>query len=178
MNILSIASFVAYGHVGNSAAVFPLQVLGAEVWPIATVRFSIHPGYGGFTGAVTEPAKSARWWMGSPRAGCSGARCGAVLLPGDDEDRDAVLHGWGWCAGQSGGALLLLPDGDDGPGSMRARAWLSSDGEGMAEADIVTPNRFELGWLTGREMGTMAAAKDAAAALAARLRPGGPGWWW
>src|SRR5882724_6244458 len=31
MNILSIQSWVSYGHVGNASAVFPLQRLGAEV---------------------------------------------------------------------------------------------------------------------------------------------------
>src|SRR4029453_16476709 len=45
VNILSIQSHVAYGHVGNSAAVFPLQRLGHEVWPIHTVAFSNHLGY-------------------------------------------------------------------------------------------------------------------------------------
>ena len=52
MNILSIQSHVAYGHVGNAAATFPLQRLGAEVWPIHTVQFSNHPGYGGWRGEV------------------------------------------------------------------------------------------------------------------------------
>src|SRR5690349_5069362 len=42
MNILSIQSWVAYGHVGNASAVFPLQRLGAEVWSINTVQFSNH----------------------------------------------------------------------------------------------------------------------------------------
>src|ERR1700759_3277252 len=46
MNILSIQSHVAYGHVGNSAAVFPLQRIGVEVWPVHTVQYSNHPGYG------------------------------------------------------------------------------------------------------------------------------------
>ena len=50
MNILSIQSHVAYGHVGNSAAVFPLQRLGVEVWPIHTVQFSNHTGYGNWHG--------------------------------------------------------------------------------------------------------------------------------
>ena len=36
MNILSIQSWVAYGHVGNASAVFPLQRLGADVWSINT----------------------------------------------------------------------------------------------------------------------------------------------
>ena len=49
MNILSIQSWVAYGHVGNASAVFPLQRLGAEVWAVNTVQFSNHTGYGGWT---------------------------------------------------------------------------------------------------------------------------------
>ena len=52
MNILSIQSSVAYGHVGNSAAVFPLQRLGAEVWAVNTVQFSNHTGYGAWRGKV------------------------------------------------------------------------------------------------------------------------------
>ena len=52
MNILSIQSWVAYGHVGNASAVFPLQRLGAEVWSINTVQFSNHTGYGHWTGQV------------------------------------------------------------------------------------------------------------------------------
>src|SRR5436190_11940001 len=56
MNILSIQSHVAYGHVGNAAAVFPLQRIGVEVWPVNTVQFSNHPGYGGWRGDVFSGA--------------------------------------------------------------------------------------------------------------------------
>src|ERR1700728_2968262 len=52
--ILSIQSHVVYGHVGNSAAVFPLQRLGREVWPIATVQFSSHAGYAGWRGRAFD----------------------------------------------------------------------------------------------------------------------------
>ena len=52
MNILSIQSWVAFGHVGNASAVFPLQRLGAEVWAINTVQFSNHTGYGSWRGQV------------------------------------------------------------------------------------------------------------------------------
>ena len=55
MNILSIQSSVAYGHAGNSSAVFPLQRLGHEVWPVYTVHFSNHTGYGEWRGPVFEP---------------------------------------------------------------------------------------------------------------------------
>ena len=44
MNLLSIQSHVAYCHVGNAAAVFPLQRMGVEVWPVHTVQFSNHTG--------------------------------------------------------------------------------------------------------------------------------------
>ena len=50
--ILSIQSHVAYGHVGNSASVFPMQRLGVEVWPVHTVNFSNHTGYGAWKGPV------------------------------------------------------------------------------------------------------------------------------
>ena len=52
--ILSIQSAVAYGHVGNSAAVFPLQRLGFEVWPVNTVLFSNHTGYGAWRGRIVD----------------------------------------------------------------------------------------------------------------------------
>src|SRR5215471_10204672 len=52
MNLLSIQSHVAYGHVGNSAAVFPLQRIGVEVWPVHTVQFSNHTGYGEWRGCA------------------------------------------------------------------------------------------------------------------------------
>src|SRR3954447_2264254 len=56
VQILSIQSSVAYGHVGNSAATFPLQRLGHEVWPVLTVHFSNHTGYGSWRGIVLEPS--------------------------------------------------------------------------------------------------------------------------
>ena len=65
MNILSIQSHVTFGHVGNSAAVFALQRLGCEVWPIHTVQFSNHTGYPTwrgqtFTAENTDALKPAR----------------------------------------------------------------------------------------------------------------------
>ena len=59
MNILSIQSHVAYGHVGNASAVFPMQRLGVEVWAIHTVQFSNHTGYGASRGRVCDPPASA-----------------------------------------------------------------------------------------------------------------------
>ncbi len=62
MNILSIQSWVSYGHVGNAAAVFPMQRLGAEVWSINTVQFSNHTGYGCLARhRCSRPTSSASW---------------------------------------------------------------------------------------------------------------------
>jgi len=178
MNILSIASSVAYGHVGNSAAVFPLQRLGAEVWPIATVRFSNHPGYGGFTGTVTEPAEVRALIDGIAARGVLGT-CDAVLSGylGAAETGPVVLGAVDLLRAANPGALYCCDPviGDDGPGVyVRPGVAEFLRDRGVAAADIVTPNRFELALLTGRPVASLAEAKAAAAALAARLRPAGP----
>src|SRR3954467_5447392 len=81
VNILSIQSWVAYGHVGNASAVFPLQRLGAEVWAVNTVQFSNHLGYGAFRGQVFSEALIRDCVQGIAERG---------VLPGCD----AVLSGY------------------------------------------------------------------------------------
>ena len=71
MKILSIQSHVAYGHAGNSAAVFPLQRLGHEVYPVLTVNFSNHTGYGSSRGPLIAPTEIAEVIQGIFRtSGC------------------------------------------------------------------------------------------------------------
>src|SRR2546430_4388197 len=78
MNILSIQSHVAYGHVGNAAATFPLQRIGVEVWPIHTVQFSNHTGYGARTGRVFEAPLITELVQGISERGVL-AECDGVL---------------------------------------------------------------------------------------------------
>ncbi len=78
MNVISIQSHVAYGHVGNSAAVFALQRLGIEVWPVHTVQFSNHTGYPDFQGQVFAAGEIARLIDGLEARGAL-ARCDALL---------------------------------------------------------------------------------------------------
>src|ERR1700740_403842 len=78
VNILSIQSWVSYGHVGNASAVFPLQRLGAEVWAINTVQFSNHTGYGDWKGAVYS-GQSVRDLVDGIAARDAFRRCDAVL---------------------------------------------------------------------------------------------------
>ena len=55
--ILTIQSHVVFGHAGNAAAVFPMQRLGINVWPLNTVQFSNHTQYKQWTGLVLPPNK-------------------------------------------------------------------------------------------------------------------------
>jgi pyridoxine kinase len=78
MNLLSINSHVSHGHVGNAAAVFALQRLGCEVWPIHTVMFSNHPGHGSFRGEPVHAAALRELVRGIEERGVL-ARCDGVL---------------------------------------------------------------------------------------------------
>src|ERR1700755_1818280 len=80
MTILSIQSSVAYGHVGNSAAVFPLQRIGGEVWPVNTAHFSNHAGYGSWRAIILPVAGLAEVILGIEERGvlheCNGVLSG------------------------------------------------------------------------------------------------------
>ena len=92
MNILSIQSHVSYGHVGNSAAVFPLQRLGHEVWPVYTVNFSNHTGYGQWGGSAIAATEVAAIIDAMDARGAL-ARVDAVLsgYQGSAEIADVIL---------------------------------------------------------------------------------------
>jgi pyridoxine kinase len=174
MNVLSIQSGVVYGHVGNAAAQFCLQRLGHATWRIDTVRFSNHPGHGGFAGEVAAAreidglvaALDTRGWLAS---------CAALLSGylGAADQGPAVLGAARRVKAANPGAMWLLDPviGDHGrvfvkpgiPEFMRDAA--------LPLADIVTPNVFELAWLTGTQVDDVAGAIAGARLLRAR----GPG---
>ena len=178
LNILSIQSWVAYGHVGNAAAVFPLQRLGAEVWAINTVQFSNHTGYGAWTGQVCTGEAVAALVDGIAARGALPG-CDAVLsgYRGDAGVGEAILGAVARVREANPRALYccdpVIGDVDGGvyvrpgiPEFMRDRA--------LPVADLLTPNHFELEWLAGQPCRTLGDAKGAAAALRARMAPGGP----
>ena len=171
MNILSIQSWVAYGHVGNASAMFPLQRLGAEVWAVHTVQFSNHPGHGQFRGGVL-PSGLIRDCVDGIGALGALARCDAVLsgYVGDAETGAAILDAALRVKAANPRALWCCDPvmGDDGPG-IYVRAGIPEffRDRALPAADIATPNRFELEWLTGGPIGTLAAARDAIARLQA-----------
>ena len=177
MNILSIQSWVAYGHVGNASAVFPLQRLGAEVWSINTVQFSNHTGYGHWTGQVYT-GDMIRDLIDGIDARDALARCDAVLsgYMGDAGIGAAILHAVETVRAANPAAIYccdpVIGDTDTGvyvrPGIedfLRDHA--------LPQADIATPNRFELERLTGVDCATMEAVKLAAERLRGMMRPDG-----
>ena len=177
MNILSIQSWVAYGHVGNAAAVFPLQRLGAQVWSINTVQFSNHTGYGHWTGQVLT-GEAVRELVDGIAARDVFPRCDAVLsgYMGDAGVGEAILHAVARVRQDNPRAVYccdpVIGDVEEG---VYVRAGIEEflRDHALAQADIATPNRFELERLTGLDCSTLAGAKRAVTRLAATMRPDG-----
>jgi pyridoxine kinase len=166
MNILSIQSAVAYGHVGNSAAVFPLQRLGFEVWPVNTVAFSNHPGYGSWRGRICNPDLIAEILAGIAERGVL-ASCTAVLSGylGEVATGAAVLGTVARVRTANPNALYCCDPviGDrDGGSYVRAGIAAFFRERALALADIVTPNHFELEQLAEQPVETVADALVAA----------------
>jgi len=177
VNILSIQSWVASGHVGNAAALFPLQRLGADVTAIHTVQFSNHPGHGAFTGTVFPPADTAALVTGLDQHGalraCDGVLSGYI---GEAAVGGVILDAVSRVRAQRAAALWCCDPvmGDDGRLYVRPDIPAFFAGSAVAAADILTPNQFELDVLTGLPSTSLAQAKQAALALRARMRGDGP----
>jgi pyridoxine kinase len=159
VKILSIQSAVAYGHVGNSAAVFPLQRIGVEVLPVYTVNFSNHTGYGAWRGPLISPDDVRDVLLGIEERG---------VLP----QIDVVLSGY---QGGEGIAEVILEavkrvkaanptavySCDPVMGNAKSGCFVAPAipvllrDRVVPAADIITPNQFELGFLTGTEPDTL-----------------------
>lgn len=177
-NILSIQSWVSYGHVGNAAAAFPLQRLGFEVWAVNTVQFSNHTGYGAWTGSVFPPELVAELLDGIEARGALPG-CDAVLsgYMGSEGTVAAVVDAVRRVREANPQALYCCDPvmGDVGRGVfVRPELPALIAAQAIPAADLVTPNQFELELLTGRTVDTLEQALSAAQALRGRLNPAGP----
>ena len=171
MRFLSIQSSVAYGHVGNSAATFPLQRLGHEVWPVPTVVFSNHTGYGAWRGPLLPPD--------DVRAVVTGIAERGVLTT-----CDAVLSGY---LGGPGICEVVVDAVAQVKAANPAATYTCDPVMGNATsgcfvdpaippiireqvvpvADLITPNQFELGFLTDTEPDDLASTLESADAARA-----------
>lgn len=156
--ILSVQSHVAYGYVGNRAAMPPLNALGHEVIALNTVSFSNHTGYGQWTGEVHDVEKLAELIKG-------------IKAQGLFSKIDAVLTGY--IGNHDLGALILdtvqeiqneNPDchyccdpvmGDTAPGFfVHETIPPFFKDEALQKADILVPNQFEASYLSGVDIQT------------------------
>ena len=159
MNILSIQSHVSYGHVGNSAAVFPLQRLGHEVWPVNTVNFSNHTGYGQWGGSPIAASEVTHIVDAMEKRGAL-AQVDVVLsgYQGGTDIADAILDTVARVKALNPQATYtcdpVMGNAKSGcfvnpaiPVLLRERV--------VPQADLVTPNQFELGFLAGMTVQTL-----------------------
>ncbi len=158
--IISIQSHVAFGHVGNSAAVFPLQRLGHEVWPVNTVLFSNHTGYGVWRGQVL-PVENVREVLGGieERGGFDRAKAVLSGYLGSADLGQAVLETVALVRARRPDALYVCDPvmGDLGRGFFVAEGIPGFfKHEAVPRADIVTPNQFELAYLAAAELDSLA----------------------
>jgi pyridoxine kinase len=159
MKILSIQSAVAYGHVGNSAAVFPLQRIGVEVLPVYTVNFSNHTGYGAWRGPMISPDDVREVITGIEDRGVFD-RIDAVLsgYQGGEGIGDVIIDAVARVKAANPKALYACDPvmGNAKSGCFVAPAIPVLLRERVVPvADIITPNQFELGFLTGTEPDTL-----------------------
>jgi pyridoxine kinase len=170
--ILSISSQVVRGHVGNSAASLALARLGHEVWSVPTVILSNHPGHKFVAGSRMQPdvlramlaALADNSWLGEVDALMTG------YLPSPEHvavAREAIAK----VRALTPGAFVLVDPviGDDPDGLyIDECAATGVRDELIGLADVITPNRFELDWLSGVTVGDLCEAEAAAQRLSAK----------
>jgi pyridoxine kinase len=159
VKILSIQSAVAYGHVGNSAAVFPLQRIGVEVLPVYTVNFSNHTGYGAWRGPLISPDDVQEVLLGIEDRGVF-PQIDVILsgYQGGEGIADVILEAVKRVKAANPAAVYscdpVMGNAKSGCFVAPAIPVLLRD-RVVPAADIITPNQFELGFLTGTEPDTL-----------------------
>lgn len=159
MRILSIQSSVSYGHVGNSAAVFPLQRIGVEVMPIYTVCFSNHTGYGSWRGPMLTGNDVREIVAGiEERGGLAGVDAVLSGYQGGDDIGDAILDAVARVKQHSPDAIYAC---DPVLGNAKSGCHVAPEVQDLVRdrvvpaADLITPNQFELGFITGTNPTTL-----------------------
>ena len=172
LTVLSIQSAVAYGHVGNSAAVFPLQRIGVEVLPVYTVNFSNHTGYGAWRGPLIAPEDVREVITGIEERGVLGEIDDVLSgYQGGEGIADVIIDAVARVKAANPNAVYacdpVMGNAKSGCFVAPAIPVLLRD-RVVPVADIITPNQFELGFLTGTEPDTLEstlASVDAARAM-------------
>ena len=172
MNVISIQSQVAFGHVGNSAAVFPMQMHGIDVIAVPTTLLSNRPGYPTLRGRILDRELVADLLRGIEERGAVDAA--TMILSGylGSADNAAVVADFVARAKAKNPALLYCCDpvlGDRDRG-----LFVHADIPPLVRdllcplADIITPNHFEFEWLCGAKTASIDQVLKAARTFMAR----------
>jgi len=171
MRVLSIQSQTVLGHVGNSIAAFAMQRLGVETLAVPTLVYSNHPGYGAHRGRAFAGEEIDALVAGVEEQGAL-AGCDAVLSGylAERSTGEAVLRAIGRVRTANPNAFYccdpVLGDAPKGLYVPKELAEFIRD-RLVAESEVLTPNCFELGWLTGQSVKTPATIFAAARPLTA-----------
>ena len=159
MRVLSIQSHVSYGHVGNSAAVFPLQRLGHEVMPVYTVVFSNHTGYGAWGGQLISGEVVRGIVEGiDDRGGLADVDLVLSGYQGGNDIGDAILDAVALVKERNPQAVYAC---DPVLGSAQSGCFVAPEVQNLIRdrvvprADVISPNQFELGFVTGTDPHTL-----------------------
>ncbi|GAB3518322.1 pyridoxal kinase PdxY [Photobacterium alginatilyticum] len=164
--ILSIQSHVTYGHAGNSSAVFPMQRMGFEVWPIHTVQFSNHTQYKqGWTGRAFSASDIDELVQGLNNIDAL-SRCEAILTgyQGSAEQCEAVVRTVEKVKAHNPSAIYVCDPvmGAPDKGCIVAPGITEHLVNNlMPIADVIVPNQFELSQFAQMEINTLSDAVTA-----------------
>src|SRR5882672_671836 len=159
MTVISIQSQVAYGHVGNSAAVFPMQMHGIDVIAVPTTLLSNRPGYPTIRGRVLDAQLVADLLLGVEERGA--LETTKMILSGylGSEEIAAVVADFVQRAKARNPALTYCCDPvlGDRDGGLFVQAGIPSLMRDLLcpLADLITPNHFEFEWLCGAKTTTI-----------------------
>jgi pyridoxine kinase len=166
MSILSIQSHVVYGHVGNRSAVFPLERLGFDVWPVNTVQFSCNTGIPGWTGSAFGADHVSDIVRGLETLGVL-SRCEAVLsgYMGSVETGAAIMTAVDAAKRANPGSIYCCdPVMGDEPEGVYVHSGIPEfiAAEALPRADIICPNVFEAEMLSGTRISSSREAAETA----------------
>jgi pyridoxine kinase len=172
MSVISIQSQVAFGHVGNSAAVFPMQMHGIDVVAVPTTLLSNRPGYPTIRGRVLDAPLVADLLRGIEERGAADS-C-KMILSGYLGSPEIAAEVADFVARARARNPALTYCCDPVLGDRDRGLFVQKDIPPLVRdrlcplADIITPNHFEFEWLCGAKATTTEQVIARAQALLAR----------
>lgn len=155
-SIISIQSQVVHGHVGNSAAVLPMQAHGLNVAAVPTTLLSNHPGFETMRGRVLEPELVGDLLRGVEERGL--VETSRYIVSGylGSRANGDVVAAFVKRARQINPDITYICDpvmGDANLGVFVADQVVECLCDKLVPlADLLTPNQFEVGLIAGSQL--------------------------